>query len=103
MIEPFVGIADNFVGVFDLGQDRLPNFAAYRFLYERLIGCSAARGCRRPSAPQPLCRTFTPNAAGSCCSRSARALRPRRAGRAVRPRVLARRGWEKVRPLRLAA
>ena len=35
---------------FDLGQDRLPNFAAYRFLYERLIGASA-----RPWLPAAFC------------------------------------------------
>ena len=26
------------VSAFDLGQDRLPTFTAYRFLYERLLG-----------------------------------------------------------------
>src|SRR3546814_14789609 len=29
------------VSAFDLGQDRLPSFAAYRFLYERLLGAHA--------------------------------------------------------------
>src|SRR4051812_31418616 len=33
---------------FDLGQDRLPDFAAYRFLYERLIGGGGGAG--RPRA-----------------------------------------------------
>ncbi len=33
---PLVGIS-----AFDLAQDRLPSFQAYRFLYERLIGASA--------------------------------------------------------------
>jgi hypothetical protein len=35
---------------FDLGQDRLPDFAAYRFLYERLIGASI-----RPWLPGAFC------------------------------------------------
>ena len=35
---------------FDLGQDRLPDFAAYRFLYERLIGAAV-----RPWLPGAFC------------------------------------------------
>ena len=35
---------------FDLGQDRLPEFASYRFLYERLIGASV-----RPWLPGAFC------------------------------------------------
>jgi hypothetical protein len=35
---------------FDLGQDRLIDFAAYRFLYERLIGASV-----RPWLPAAFC------------------------------------------------
>ena len=35
---------------FDLGQDRLPDFASYRFLYERLIGASV-----RPWLPAAFC------------------------------------------------
>lgn len=35
---------------FDLGQDRLPNFSAYRFLYERLLGASS-----RPWLPGAFC------------------------------------------------
>ena len=35
---------------FDLGQDRLPDFAAYRFLYERLIGANV-----RPWLPAAFC------------------------------------------------
>jgi hypothetical protein len=35
---------------FDLGQDRLPDFASYRFLYERLIGASV-----RPWLPGAFC------------------------------------------------
>ena len=42
--------ADHACRAFDLGQDRLPNFAAYRFLYERLIGASA-----RPWLPAAFC------------------------------------------------
>lgn len=36
-VEPFFGplVA---ISAFDLGQDRLPDFSAYRFLYERLLG-----------------------------------------------------------------
>jgi len=36
-VEPFIGPLIT-VTAFDLGQDRLPSFAAYRFLYERLLG-----------------------------------------------------------------
>ncbi|MCA1749001.1 MAG: hypothetical protein LC634_05525 [Sphingomonadales bacterium] len=36
-VEPFFGPLIT-VSAFDLGQDRLPHFAAYRFLYERLLG-----------------------------------------------------------------
>ena len=35
---------------FDLGQDRLPDFASYRFLYERLIGAAV-----RPWLPGSFC------------------------------------------------
>src|SRR5256886_13780292 len=49
MIEPFIGMLIT-VAAFDLGQDRLPNFAAYRFLYERLIGPSS-----RPCLPSAFC------------------------------------------------
>ncbi len=35
---------------FDLGQDKLPDFASYRFLYERLIGASI-----RPWLPGAFC------------------------------------------------
>jgi hypothetical protein len=49
MIEPFIGMLIT-ISAFDLGQDRLPNFAAYRFLYERLIGASA-----RPWLPSAFC------------------------------------------------
>lgn len=36
-VEPFMGPLVT-VSAFDLGQDRLPSFSAYRFLYERLLG-----------------------------------------------------------------
>ncbi len=49
MIEPFVGMLIT-VSAFDLGQDRLPNFAAYRFLYERLVGAAS-----RPWLPSAFC------------------------------------------------
>ena len=35
---------------FDLGQDKLPDFASYRFLYERLIGAAV-----RPWLPAAFC------------------------------------------------
>jgi hypothetical protein len=47
---------DNFIGTlihisaFDLGQDRLSNFGAYRFLYERLLGAGV-----RPWLPAAFC------------------------------------------------
>ena len=74
MIEPFVGMLIT-LSAFDLGQDRLPNFAAYRFLYERLIGAAA-----RPWLPSAFCAAAAP-----CCSRSAKARQPRPAGRAASP------------------
>ena len=49
MIEPFLGTLVTLVA-FDLGQDRLPSFAAYRFLYERLLGAGA-----RPWLPAAFC------------------------------------------------
>ena len=48
-IEPFMGILITLTA-FDLGQDRVPNFAAYRFLYERLLGAAA-----RPWLPAAFC------------------------------------------------
>ena len=38
------------VSAFDLGQDRLPGFASYRFLYERLLGAKS-----RPWLPAAFC------------------------------------------------
>lgn len=48
-IEPFMGPLV-IVSAFDLGQNRLSSFSAYRFLYERLIGASA-----RPWLPGAFC------------------------------------------------
>src|SRR5438445_10828882 len=45
MIEPFVGMLIT-ISAFDLSQDRLPNFAAYRFFYERLLVAAGRRGLR---------------------------------------------------------
>ncbi|MEO6359343.1 MAG: hypothetical protein ABIO43_02055 [Sphingomicrobium sp.] len=49
MIEPFIGMLIS-LSAFDLGQERLTNFAAYRFLYERMIGAAA-----RPWLPPAFC------------------------------------------------
>lgn len=38
------------LSAFDLGQDRLPSFGSYRFLYERLLGASS-----RPWLPSAFC------------------------------------------------
>lgn len=48
-VEPFMAplVA---MTAFDLGQDRLTSFAAYRFLYERLIGAGV-----RPWLPSAFC------------------------------------------------
>lgn len=48
-VEPFMAplVA---LSAFDLAQNRLPSFSAYRFLYERLIGASA-----RPWLPGAFC------------------------------------------------
>ena len=48
-IEPFMAPLVT-VSAFDLGQDRLTSFAAYRFLYERLIGANV-----RPWLPGAFC------------------------------------------------
>jgi hypothetical protein len=45
MMGPLVTMA-----AFDLGQDRLPDFASFRFLYERLIGAAV-----RPWLPAAFC------------------------------------------------
>ena len=48
-VEPFMAPLVTMTA-FDLGQNRLAGFAAYRFLYERLIGASA-----RPWLPGAFC------------------------------------------------
>jgi hypothetical protein len=48
-VGPFMGSLVS-LSAFDLGQDRLPGFSAYRFLYERLLGASA-----RPWLPGAFC------------------------------------------------
>ena len=48
-IEPFMAPLVT-VSAFDLGQDRLVSFGAYRFLYERLIGATV-----RPWLPGAFC------------------------------------------------
>ncbi len=48
-VGPFMGSLVS-LSAFDLGQDRLPCFSAYRFLYERLLGASS-----RPWLPGAFC------------------------------------------------
>ncbi|MBV9931308.1 MAG: hypothetical protein JO013_10225 [Alphaproteobacteria bacterium] len=48
-MEPMMGLLVTMTA-FDLGQDRLPDFASYRFLYERLIGAAV-----RPWLPGAFC------------------------------------------------
>ncbi len=49
MIESFVGKLTR-VAAFDLAQERLDSFSAFRFLYERLLGADA-----RPWLPSAFC------------------------------------------------
>lgn len=48
-VEKFLGLLIR-VTAFDLGQDRISGFSAYRFLYERLIGAAT-----RPWLPAAFC------------------------------------------------
>ena len=48
-VEPFFGPLVT-ISAFDLGQDRLPSFASFRFLYERLLGAEI-----RPWLPGAFC------------------------------------------------
>jgi len=48
-VEPFLAPLIT-ITAFDLGQDRLINFGAYRFLYERLVGANV-----RPWLPGAFC------------------------------------------------
>jgi hypothetical protein len=49
VMEPLMGPLITMTA-FDLGQDKLPDFASYRFLYERLIGAAV-----RPWLPGAFC------------------------------------------------
>lgn len=48
-VGPFMGPLVK-LSAFDLGQDRLPGFSSYRFLYERLLGAAS-----RPWLPGAFC------------------------------------------------
>jgi hypothetical protein len=48
-VEPFMAPLVQ-ISAFDLSQEKLPSFAAYRFLYERLIGAAS-----RPWLPGAFC------------------------------------------------
>jgi hypothetical protein len=48
-VAPFMGPLVK-LSAFDLGQDRLPHFSSYRFLYERLLGAAS-----RPWLPGAFC------------------------------------------------
>jgi hypothetical protein len=48
-VEPFMAPLIS-ISAFDLGQERLSSFSAYRFLYERLLGAGA-----RPWLPGAFC------------------------------------------------
>jgi hypothetical protein len=68
------------VTTFDLAQERIDSFGAYRFLYERLLGASV-----RPWLPSAFCgrlrcRRSARTSVATCCSRSAKRPRRRRAG-----------------------
>src|SRR3954468_15132007 len=96
-MEPLMGPLTTMTA-FDLGQDRIPDFAAYRFLYERLIGaavrpwlagafCAAAALAHlHPQRRASLVQSDTEGGGDACSSRPARPRRRRRAGRtASRP------------------
>jgi hypothetical protein len=87
-IEPFMAPLVT-MSAFDLGQDRLCSFGAYRFLYERLLGANV-----RPWLPGAFC---VPIAGARCSSRSARRRRRRRAGRRANP-ASTRNGWRRWIP-----
>ena len=46
------------VSAFDLGQDRLPGFASYRFLYERLLGAHARPGLVQHSCLRAVVKEY---------------------------------------------
>jgi hypothetical protein len=67
----FMGSLMN-LSAFDLGEGKLLSFAAFRFLYERLLG-----GSVRPCLPSGMfkqlrCRVFTQRCARRCSARSRR-------------------------------
>ena len=55
-VEGTIGEVERFIGklvrmaIFDLSQERIANFSAFRFLYERLLGAEA-----RPYLPSAFC------------------------------------------------
>ncbi len=51
------------VSAFDLGQDRLTSFNAYRFLYERLLGAAAALPHLHPERRRGLLQSISEAAA----------------------------------------
>src|ERR1044072_3421473 len=69
---------------FDLGQDRLPCFASYRFLYERLIGASVrpwlpgafCAAAALPHLPPDRRRTLLPSIRGAAATAPGRSHRP---------------------------
>jgi hypothetical protein len=70
------------LAAFDLAQERIDGFSAFRFLYERLLGPEA-----RPFLPSAFCAAFIPN--GSRRKRRdlmVRQSRPRSACNTGRPR-----------------
>lgn len=95
-IESFIGKLVR-LAAFDLAQERIECFSAFRFLYERLLSPAARPFLPSAFAPPPPCRKSAPNGASTCSSRSAKPQPPRRAGRPVRP-VSIPNGWRRKRP-----
>jgi hypothetical protein len=87
-IEQFMGTLIRLTA-FDLAQERIDGFSAYRFLYERLLGAEV-----RPWLPR--CPRSAPNAAAACSSRSAKPPPPRPAGAHGRRRSIPS-GWRRRR------
>ena len=69
--------------MFDLAQERLTGFCAYRFCMNACWAQTCGPGCPVRSAVPPRCRRSAPNGARSCSSRSAKPLPPHPAGRAA--------------------
>ena len=80
-IDGFVGLLIR-VSAFDLGQDRISSFGAYRFLYERLIGANVRPWPTSsfPSTPFAACFWVAPMAmwlnSAICSPNSCRAVWP---------------------------